>query len=85
MKKLITLVILCCFAYLAHSKIIETAYELGFIEKYQVTALEKANDTVECSVFAWGFINQDGLEDNYNRCIADYKNQGYEVVSVQGT
>ncbi|MBM7074728.1 hypothetical protein JQC92_22430 [Shewanella sp. 202IG2-18] len=86
MKKIFTLAVIIGFSFLVYTKFVEAAHALGFVKYYKVTVLESSSkETVKCNTWAFGVIDQTGLEEEYQSCISNYQKQGYEIINQQGT
>lgn len=82
MKKTLTATLLVAFIVLIYTQFAELAYKFGFAELKLVAVLENSEQMkVKCDVYSLGFFDEIKLQNKYQKCINDYKAQGYQLIS----
>ena len=82
MKKTLTATLLVAFIVLIYTQFSELAYKFGFAELKLVAVLENSEQMkVKCDVYSLGFFDEIKLQNKYQKCINDYKAQGYRLIS----
>ncbi|MBC3767881.1 hypothetical protein [Neptunicella marina] len=82
-KSLLAAAILIICGVIMYNRLGDLAYKLGFIEISQQTILQNTDkQQVKCRMFAWGFVDEIRLHNNYQKCISNYEQQGYKTVNI---
>ncbi len=82
MKKLLSFTLLVALLAVLYSQFVELAYKFGFAELKMVAVLENSEKMkVKCDAYALGFFDEIKLQNKFQKCINDYQNEGYKVIS----
>ena len=82
MNKSITALLLVACIFLLYSQFSELAYRFGFAELKLVAVLENSEKMkVKCDAYSLGFFDEIKLQNKYQKCINDYEEQGFTLIS----
>jgi hypothetical protein len=83
MKKFMLLILVLSVGYLVSDKLVDVAYSLGFAELKKETILVNQDKLkVKCRAYALGFFDEIKLENNFQQCVNQYQQAGYQIVEA---